>query len=452
MAEKNSSPGQILIIVLLFFLVVLVIAGALLGLVFQNVRGTRLGLTGEQAMQLAEAGVDRAIWQLNETTGAYTGETGTVLGAGVFDVAVTTLSSSLKEITATGYVPSKVAPQSTRQVKVQVTISTSSVSFNYGVQVGEGGLEMENNSRVNGSVYSDGPIEGGNGARITGTAYSAGAAGRITEDLQIDGNAYAHQIDDDVNIGGNAYGYILDDVTVGGNAFFNTIRNCTIGGNAYFTTKTFCTIGGSQNTPYAGEPDPPSLPLPISDQQIADWKDSAAAGGTISGSYTLSNGAQGTLGPKKITGSLTLSNNARLTLTGPLWVQGAIQISNGAILALDPSYGDTSEVVVTDGTVDVSNVAVFERAGPDSYILMLTTNSGSSAYTISNNADALIAYASAGTVRVSNNALVREVTGYRLELSNNAVITYESGLADLTFTGGPGASWTVVRGTLRRTD
>src|SRR3990167_5784839 len=110
MAKKNSSPGQVLIIVLLFFLIVLVVAGALFGFVFQNVRGTRLGLSGEQAMQLAEAGVDRAIWQLNETAGAYAGETCTVLGAGVFDVAVTTLSGSLNEITATCYIPSKVAP------------------------------------------------------------------------------------------------------------------------------------------------------------------------------------------------------------------------------------------------------------------------------------------------------------------------------------------------------
>ena len=311
---------------------------------------------------------------------------------------------------------------------------------------------MNNNARINGSVYSNGVIDGGSGARITGTAYSAGAGGRIFDRVQIDGSAYAHQMDTNITVGGSAYGYSMDEVTIGGNAKMYSISDCTIGGNASFTINPSCTIGGSQTSPYAGEPDPSPLPLPITDQQITDWKDTAAAGGTITGNYVLDNGAQGTLGPKKITGDLILSNNAKLTLTGPLWVVGNIDISNGAIVALHANYGDTSEVLVSDDTIDISNVAVFQKAGPDSYIMMVTTSTSGSAFTAANNADALIAYAPYGTVQVANNAILREVTGWRVTLSNNAVVTYESGLADITFTGGPGASWAVVRGTLRRTD
>lgn len=444
------QKGQIIIIALIFMLVILVLVGALMNFVIQNVNATRRAVAGEQALQLADAGIDKAVWQLNQTAGAYTGETNTAFGSGVFDVVVTSISGTEKEITSTGYVPNKTSPVVRRQVKANVTTSTTSVSFNYGVQVGDGGMVMNNNARVNGSVYSNGVIDGASGARITGTAYSAGATGRIFDRLQIDGSAYAHQIDTNVTIGGNAHGYTMNQLTIGGNVYTNSISNCTVGASVNYTSISNCTVGGTYNPGYPGDPDPAPLPFPISNSQIQDWKDQAATGGTITGSYTLTNGAAASLGPKKITGTLTLSNNAILTLTGPIWVVGDISVSNNAIIRLDPSYGNNSELLVADGTIQVSNNAIFQRAGPSSYIMMLTTNSSSSAFQVANNADALIVYAANGTATISNNAQLREVTAYRLVLQNNAVVTYESGLSNVNFTGGPGGSWQLMIGTWRQ--
>jgi Tfp pilus assembly protein PilX len=447
--NKSYSSGQIMILSIIFLVVVMTLVSALLSYVFLNVRATRIAVAKEQALQLAEAAIDKAVWQLNQTAGGYTGETGTILGAGVFDTSISNLSSSLREITATGYIPNKAAPQVTKQIKVRVSIDTTNVSFNYGVQVGQGGLVMSNNSLINGSVYSDGTIDGAAGAHITGDAYSSGATGRIFDRVQIDGNAHANQIDTNVAVGANAYGYAMDNVTVGASAFMYSVSNCTVGGNASYTTKTSCTISGSQNTPYPGEPNPQSIPLPISNQEITDWENQATSGGTIIGDYALSNFAQATIGPKKITGNLTLSNGAELTLTGPIWVNGKISVSNNAIITLSPSYGNGSEVIVADGIIDVSNDAIFQKAGPSSYIMMLTTSFSGSAFSIANNADALIAYAANGTVAVANNAQLREVTGWQISLSNNSIITYETGLASVNFTGGPGGSWKIERGTWR---
>lgn len=445
-----KNRGQILILTFIFMGVILIITASLVAFVHQNVTATRRALAKEQARLLAEAGIDKAVWQLNQTAGAYTGESNTALGTGIFDVSVANLSGTSRELTVTGYAPNKTAALGKSQIKVQVSIDTTIVSFNYGVQVGEGGLFMNNNARVNGNVYSNGVIDGASGTRITGDAFSAGALGEIT-DMQIDGTAYAHRVRYST-IGGNAKGDFLSNSTIGGSVFFREISNCTVGGNASYTSKLNCTIAGNQYTPYPGEPDPAALPFPISDSQIQNWKNQAAAGGTIVGNYTLSNWQAASLGPKKITGNLRVSNFALLTLTGPLWVVGTINISNNAGLRLHPSYGNNSEAVIADGIVDVANNAVFLKAGSQSYILMLTTSASDDAFDIGNNALALISYAANGTVDVSNNVWIREVTGRKIRISNNAIVTYESGLANMQFTSGPGASWTILRGTWRETE
>ena len=447
--RQQRETGQALIISVLFLVVVLVLVSSLLDFVGLNVRGTRIALAREQALQLAEAGIDKAVWQLNQTAGSYIGETDTALSTGVFDVSVATISSVLREITATGYIPNKIDTIATKQIKVRSTIETTGASFFYGIQVGEGGLIMGNNTSITGNVYSNGVINGDSGAIITGDAFSAGPLGRIFDRLQVQGHAHANRIDTNITVGGNAYGQTMNQVTVTGNVYTNSMSNCSVGGDAYYTTSVSCTVAGTSNTPYLGAADPLLETMPLSDEQIAEWKFQAEAGGTIIGDLNVLNGSQQNLGPKKITGNLLVDNNAQLTITGKIWVQGNIVFSNNAIIELHPSYGDLSEAIIADGLVDVVNNVIFERAGLASYILMLTTSPDLNAFDINNNADALIAYASNGGVNIANNANLREVTGWRVNLNNNASIVYETGLASLLFSSGPGASWTILRGTWR---
>lgn len=445
----QRQEGQILIISLIFFLIILVLTASLYGFVNQNTTAGRRAWAAEQARSLAEAGIDKAVWQLNQTTGTYSGETNTVFWPGVFDVTVNNISGNSKEIIAVGYVPNKTSPLGRRELRMIVGQSTTTASFFYGVQVGEGGLTMANNSRVTGNIYANGTIDGDAGAIVTGDAVSAGASGRIFDRVSINGNARAHTINNNVTIGGNAYGQVISQVTVGGSVYTNSLSNCTVGGSAYYTTISSCSVGGSLNPGYPGDPDPGPQSMPIPDSQLDIWKSQAASGGTISGNYIVTGGAQATLGPKKIAGNLTLSNNAKLTLTGPLWVTGSINISNNGILALASSYGNISEVVISDSTIDVSNNAIFQRAGPTSYILLTTTSPVPDTFQVANNADALIAYAPYGEVELSNNVQIREATAWKIDLKNNSTVTYETGLASLLFSAGPGGSWAATSGTLR---
>ncbi|MCH8741388.1 pilus assembly PilX N-terminal domain-containing protein [Patescibacteria group bacterium] len=66
-----------------------------------------------------------------------------------------------------------------RTVTTVLKLNTTAPAFYYGAQIGEGGLEMENNSRIEGvggvagNVYSNGNIEGDPGAVITGDVFVA---------------------------------------------------------------------------------------------------------------------------------------------------------------------------------------------------------------------------------------------------------------------------------------
>ena len=151
------------------------------------------------------------------------------------------------------------------------------------------------------------------------------------------------------------------------------------------------------------------------------------------------------LGPKKITGNLSLSNSAVLTLTGTVHVTGNITISNSAKIKLDSTYGSLSGVILSDGNISSSNSSVLQGSGQaGSYLLVFSTNTSNSAISINNSASGAIFYASAGGITVSNSFSAREVTAYKLIMSNSATITYESGLANVFFSSGPAGGWKVI--------
>ena len=236
---------------------------------------------------------------------------------------------------------------------------------------------------------------------------------------------------------------LISGVTIGtgssGNAYAHTVNSSTIRGTNYCQTGT--SNNKACNTTLA---DPVEVAMPISDQNILDWKDIAAGGGTTTGNYNL-NSSSATLGPKKITGNLTVSNNATLTVSGTIWVQGNLDVSNNATVRLATGYGASEGVIIVDGTVSLGNNADFAGSGTSgSYIMVLSTSSSTSAITVGNNAGAVILYAQNGTVNISNNAGAKSVSGYMINLGNNSTITYDSGLTNANFSSGPSGSYDIT--------
>lgn len=172
---KHNQSGQILSILMVALSIIL--TGALI-----TVAGSRLfyetskyAIFSEAALNLAEAGIDKALASLNKSADSYLGEGETFLGDGSYSVSVTAKDASTKIITSTGYIPNKTNPKAKRTVKIQMSQGVG-VAFVYGVQVGEGGLELGNSNTVTGSVYSNGNILAGNSNIISGDAWVAGGA------------------------------------------------------------------------------------------------------------------------------------------------------------------------------------------------------------------------------------------------------------------------------------
>lgn len=583
LTNPHPEQGMVLLFGIVIMAVLFTLSTALWGYTSGQVKSSRQAVARSQALQLAEAGIDKAIYELNRNSG-FNGEVDVALSGGKFTTTVSTIDSTNKTITATGYVPDSSNPTEQVTVKVNVSIDLSNVAFNFGVQVGAGGLSMSNNSVINGNVYSNGNISGS--GLITGNATVAGggspsldqqcatnggnfdfnstskndaaqkfspaASGKLSRiSLYIKktgspSNATVRIVTDNngtptrTQVGGNgtisnanvtaSYGWLdvtfsanpdltagtnywllvdstgsatnyysiavdnddschsgtskytsnwntsnpsytninkdfnfrtymggvatsLSGVSVTGTARANILTGCSVGADAYYATTNTCSVTGAS---YAGTPDSPQQSMPISQAQIDEWKNVAASGGTHNGNYTLINGATATIGPLKIAGDLILDNNVTLYLTGPIWVDGNISVSNNAVIRIDQSIGGSGLAIIADspsnpgtkGLVSIGNNAdIVGNNFAGSYPLVISTNTGGSAITLNNNTAGAIYYAANGTVVVSNNAGGYQLTGYAISLSNNATITYQSGLADVSFSNGPGGSWAKIDGT-----
>lgn len=137
--------------------------------VSRTLRATEQGVSTRQGYFTAESGVEDIAYRFK--TGRQTGTSETLgLNGATTTTTVTDLGGGQKEILSVGDINSYI-----RKVRMRL-VTTSGVSFNYGVQAGAGGFVLSNNAAVVGNVYANGDIVGSNGAYITGTAVSANSA------------------------------------------------------------------------------------------------------------------------------------------------------------------------------------------------------------------------------------------------------------------------------------
>ncbi|MEK7500980.1 MAG: hypothetical protein AAB642_02535, partial [Patescibacteria group bacterium] len=300
------------------------------------------------------------------------------------------------------------------------------------------GLVMGNGGRVEGTVFSNGSVRGGDNNVVTGGAFLASTS--TLERVSVGGDAQAFRIEDST-IGGNATATDIINSTIGLDAVANLLEDCTVGLNAYYNTLNRCTVGGSKISPVPMPPNLPPAGFPISADQMIFWENEALVGGTISGDYILS--TDSSLGPRVIAGDLIVNNGKTLTLTGTIWVKGKLILGNNAVVKLSVSYGSNSGVVLVDGQADFGNGVIFSGSGqsPSSHLMIVSQAvSPDKAFELGNNVVGAILYAPYGEVDIGNNIEVREVTAYKINMGNGAVLKYESGLADIKFTGGSAAA------------
>lgn len=167
----QNQKGQIIVIGLVFSAILLTLSAVLMQSSSTYKKLERNTIVRTQALQLAEAGIDEAAYQLNQNPN-YTGESNTALGSGTFSVSIAAIDAQHKRVTSVGNV-SFGGQTATRTIKATIGINATVISFHYGIQVGNGGFVMNGGATVNGNVYSNGNIAATEGVHITGSAVAA---------------------------------------------------------------------------------------------------------------------------------------------------------------------------------------------------------------------------------------------------------------------------------------
>jgi len=406
-------------------------------------------LLSSKAYYFSEAGLEDAIYRIKNgmpISSSYN------LAVGSGSDAVTVSGDDAKTIVSLAEIK-----DTRRKVQAVLSLETINPKFFFGVQVGDGGVVMENNTNIEGNMYSDGKVLGGSTASVI-SGDTTVAAGNEIKNVTVFGTARANEIEGS-NICGDAYYQTIDNSSLN---FLNSPNSAT------------CPLPLTPGTAHPGSPDEPTVPMPITQDDIGNWEAAAEDGAVYSaGSPQCTPTASMVLGPAKLNCDWNVSGNGIvITIKGPIWVNGDINLSNQVALVLDHSFGDTLSAVVTAdakepalqntkgkitttpsiricgtegynaGTKDCNT----RSAENKSYIMMLSTYSNLSddAISIKNNVKGAIFYATDGSISILNKAHVIEVTAYKLRITNNATVTYETGLYNAKFSSGPGASWQVT--------
>jgi hypothetical protein len=289
------------------------------------------------------------------------------------------------------------------------------VSFNYGVQAGNGGFSMANSSSVTGNVYSNGSVTG-SGNTVRGTVVSAGPSG-LVNNIHATSSMYAH-----------------------------TIQNSTVDRDAYYVTKTNTTVTG---TSYPASADQATSSFPISDALIAEWEAEALLGGGYNGACPYQIKTTVTIGPLKVPCDLEISNGAQVTLAGHVWVVGDISFKNNGGISMASALGSRAIGLIADNPANRTTASKITIS--NSFIFLISGNTSSegggptTAIDLSNSASgAVILYTNHGKISIGNSSTLKSVTGYLISMSNTATLIYDTGLANTVFDTGPSGSWDVT--------
>lgn len=423
--KTNSQNGQAMIIAVLFFVVItaLIVFGITSPLM-RSIAEANSFSKSKQSFFVSEAGLEDVFYRI-KTGMSFSITENVPIGNYVANVDINDLSGNRKEAISTGDVSDRI-----RKNRIIMDLGEGA-SFNFGVQTDVGGFLMENSSSVEGNVFSNGEINGSGNNLVNGDAISADSGG-LVNGVHVAGDAHAH-----------------------------TIENSTIDGDAYYFASTTLINTTVSGTKYPGSSDEATSTLPITDEQIETWKSDAEAGGITTCTttpYVIDKNT--TIGPQKFQCDLEIRTNPNITFAGAIWVEGNLRIKNNPSFSIEQSLADNGESVpiVVDNESDrtlsskiiLENSGFFDGGDQGAYIMLLSQNNDSKnggnepAITVENGGQGdILLYSGQGEILLQNNVSLKEITAYKVHLQNSSKVTYESGLINLLFTSGPGASFSL---------
>lgn len=415
--RPDRRSGFSLLFITVVLAAMLVFGIALVSMTVSSGRVSKMYAGNVSAVQIADAGVSKALYCMRNgdpakcdgyAGGDFVGETDVSFGSGTYTSVLTGVSRErLLTVIATDAAGNK------RKVQVEITHNPAGerLQWDFALYADHGGLNLAGQSQVlDGPINSDSNVECGNGAEIFDNVYVSVAGGRIFN-CQMYADAYADNI-------------------INTNMHYNDI---------YYSQA----ITGTSNIgiSYPNSPTPTEVDLPS--VELGKWHNSAAAGGTLEGDHTPANGSH--LGPVKINGDLILEEGRSITVDGPIWVTGNIQMDQNSGFYLNENFDRNSTVILADsetdtstfGKINIENGAEISGSSDErSFIVMISTNTSTSytspAMSIANGAGGSLFLAPYGAVRVINNAGATTVAGYRVYVDQNAIIDFNSAYTNPT--------------------
>lgn len=332
-----------------------------------------------------------------------------------------------------------------KNLEVKIASSSSKASFIFAAQAGEGGFELEGNTSVSGSnnspgnVYSNGSVlgirasSGQSGSKILGSVWAVDAVAGLASPTS--GGVYIQR-----------------------NVWANTLTACAVDGNVRASTIP-------TNCPYSGSftlSSPPS-PVPLASVDAGFWKNKAESGGVWNGDCNVAS-ADGTdctngtfiIGNRMISGNFNVPSGINITINGPLWVKGDINISQNNMVFTSEDAGKNSIVVVASdpenpmarGRIITSSNVTFTRNTQGAGLIFISENRGvdcaiSPAIDMTSNTATVVFVAIDGCINVGSNSLINGILAKKIHIKNNSNISYDPSLARAIVVPDTGG-WSVV--------
>ncbi len=440
----HRRPGAVALIAIVlisaFALAVMVSASLTAYRGFGSVGTTR---NGEQTFAAAEAGLQDALYRLGTSPGAKTYTFNTT--PGITTTVTIAIDPSNPHGTDRIITSSANGQGIQRTLQIKATTTAPASAFVYAVQSGGGGIDMASNStEIWGDLFANGPVTGS--GNIYGDVSNSGAAGSIDGVTIGKGSVPSPSVKcPDTTITDPRYNahsaksHSLSATQIFGKAYYQTVSlpppptsAVRAGTNGNIT----CSTTGDGTDCFGGQADPAATTYPMTQQQIDDLKD-VADNNTVTGNVTISSDT--TITSRKIVGNLTV-NAGTLTLDGPVWVTGTIDVNHpGVTVRIPASFGEASGALLTDQSIDIKNNAVLQGSGNSkSFLIIIALKNDVSNFVIqgANNSTAVIYFAPNGLILVSQNAGLNNTTGYKIQLENGSCVQYNSNLSGFYTQGG----------------
>lgn len=140
---------------------------------FQEVNTSRSFTKSVETKYVSESGTEDAIYRLVTGKQLSSGEQLGVGGKGTTTITIDTQGNK-RIIRSEG-----TGTKSQQNLETRVDINISPTNFAYGAMVGDGGITMANNARIEGSLYSNGNVTGSTGVVITGDTFVAAGSSSV---------------------------------------------------------------------------------------------------------------------------------------------------------------------------------------------------------------------------------------------------------------------------------